>query len=76
MMQRSMSIHLHCRKVAQHARALQPTAAMELLTGQAALEEAPDMLQLNTFPYMVKTVSPEDVLACVAARIQQRASTS
>jgi CheY-like chemotaxis protein len=63
-------------EVAQHARALQPTAAILLLTGQAALEEAPVCYSWIRPRTWSKTASPEDVLARVAASIQQRASTS
>jgi DNA-binding response OmpR family regulator len=58
--------------VARHARALQPTAAILLLTGHATLGDGPDASGLEEFEYMLKTASPEDVLARVATIIRQQ----
>jgi DNA-binding response OmpR family regulator len=63
-------------EVAGQARTLQPAAAILLLTGHAAPEDAPDATRLDAFEYMLKTASPEAVLARVAASIKQRVSTS
>jgi DNA-binding response OmpR family regulator len=62
--------------VAWHARALQPTAAILLLTGHAALDDTPDAAGLDAFPSMLKTASPKDVLAWVVASMEQRTSAS
>ncbi|HET9223431.1 MAG TPA: response regulator [Roseiflexaceae bacterium] len=62
-------------EVAGHARTLQPAPAILLLTGHAAPEDAPDATRLDAFEYILKTASPEDVFARVAASIKQRAST-
>jgi len=63
-------------EVAQHARTLQPTVAILLLTGHAALDDTSNMLQQGAFGYMIKTASPADVLARVAASLAERASTN
>jgi DNA-binding response OmpR family regulator len=52
--------------VAALARTIQPTAAILILTGSSEIEGAPSDLQLDDFPYMLKTASPQDVLARVA----------
>ncbi len=57
--------------VARRARALQPAVAVLLLTGHAALEGAPDTAPLDAFEYILKTASPQDVLARVAASIER-----
>jgi len=56
--------------IARHAQSLQPAPAILLLTGHASLEAASDTPRLETFEYMLKTSSPQDVLARVAAIIQ------
>ena len=58
------------------ARTLQPTVAILLLTGHAALDDTSNMLQQGAFEYMIKTASPADVLARVAASLAERASTN
>jgi DNA-binding response OmpR family regulator len=62
--------------VAQRARALQPTAAILLLTGHANLGDGPDASGVDEFEYLLKTTSPEDVLARVATIIKQRTTSS
>jgi DNA-binding NtrC family response regulator len=55
--------------VAQRARALQPAAAILILTGSSRIEGAPDEPDIEQFDYMLKTASPQDVLERVAAMI-------
>ena len=62
--------------VAQRARTLQPTAAILLLTGHANLGDAPDASGLDEFEYLLKTASPEDVLARVTAITKQQIDSS
>jgi DNA-binding response OmpR family regulator len=63
-------------EVAGYARTLQPAPAILLLTGHAAPEGAPDATRLDAFEYMLKTASPEEVLARVAASVKQSAITT
>jgi len=56
-------------EVARHARTIQPTAAILILTGSSEIAGAPSDLQLDDFPYMLKTASPQDVLARVAVMV-------
>ena len=53
-------------EVARLARTIQPTAAILILTGSSEIAGAPSNLQLDDFTYMLKTASPQDVLARVA----------
>src|SRR3954452_4002257 len=58
--------------VAQRGYELQPEAAIIILTGHGSLESAVEGIHLGIFDYMLKTASPQDVLARVAAAIAQQ----
>jgi DNA-binding NtrC family response regulator len=56
-------------EVAQRGRALQPAAAILILTGSSRIEGAADEPDIEQFDSMLKTASPQDVLERVAAMI-------
>ena len=58
--------------VAQRARELHPDAAIIILTGHGSLDSAVEGIHLGVFDYMLKTASPRDVLARVAAAIEKQ----
>jgi DNA-binding response OmpR family regulator len=60
-------------EVARRARTLQPTAKVLLLTGSSPLEGGVGIEDLAQFDYLLKTVSPQDVLQHVAAILTERA---
>jgi CheY-like chemotaxis protein len=53
--------------VAAHARDVQPTAAVLILTGSSSIEGVPEDPRLDHVPHMLKTASPQEVLERVAA---------
>ena len=57
-------------EIAQHARAHQPDAAIILLTGSHAIGGAPIEGQIGPFACILKTASPQDVLAGVAQALE------
>jgi DNA-binding response OmpR family regulator len=59
-------------EVAQRAQELQPEAAVIILTGHGSLESAIEGVRLNIFDYLLKTTAPQDVLARIAAAIEQQ----
>src|SRR5919205_4045976 len=59
-------------EVAQRARELGSQAAIIVLTGHGSLESAVDGIHLGVFDYMLKTASPRDVLARVAAAVEKQ----
>src|SRR5919206_2367280 len=59
-------------EVARRARDVQPDAAVIILTGHGSLESAIEGMHLGVFDYMLKTASPQEVLARVAAAIEQQ----
>ena len=59
-------------EVARRARDVQPDAAIIILTGHGSLESAIEGMHLGVFDYMLKTASPQEVLARVAAAIEQQ----
>src|SRR5919205_766709 len=59
-------------EVAQRARQLGSQAAIIVLTGHGSLESAVDGIHLGVFDYMLKTASPRDVLARVAAAVEKQ----
>jgi DNA-binding response OmpR family regulator len=61
--------------VAKRTRELQFDTAMIILTGHGSLESAIDGLHLGVFDYMLKTSSPQEVVARVEAAITQRRNT-
>lgn len=61
--------------VAQQARECQPEASIIILTGHGALESGPDNPSSDISDYMLKTASPQEVLARVAATIARRHET-
>ena len=58
--------------VAARARELQPEAAVIILTGHGSLETAIQGMHLGVFDYMLKTSSPQEVLARVTAALDQQ----
>lgn len=56
--------------LAQHARALLPTAIIMIITGQSNLNGAPENLRVSGFEYMLKTASPQEVLERIAALLR------
>src|SRR5918911_2712470 len=58
--------------VAQRAHALQPDAAIIILTGHGSLESAVEGIHLGVFDYLLKTASPKEVLARVTAAIDEQ----
>ena len=58
--------------VAQRARELHPDAAIIILTGHGSLDSAVEGIRLGVFDYLLKTASPRDVLARVAAAIEKQ----
>lgn len=59
-------------EVAQRARERQPQAAIIILTGHGSLESALEGMHLGVFDYLLKTASPQEVLARVEAAITQQ----
>jgi DNA-binding response OmpR family regulator len=59
-------------EIAQRARASQPDAAVLILTGSSELADAVGDSSVHRFETMLKTASPQDVLARVAALIAQQ----
>ncbi|HEX9371520.1 MAG TPA: response regulator transcription factor [Roseiflexaceae bacterium] len=57
--------------VAQRAREVQPETAIIILTGHGSLETALQGMHLGVFDYMLKTSSPQEVLARVTAALEQ-----
>jgi DNA-binding response OmpR family regulator len=58
-------------EVARRAHDIQPEAAVIILTGHGSLESAIEGLHLGVFDYMLKTTAPPDVLARIAAALEQ-----
>jgi DNA-binding response OmpR family regulator len=58
-------------EVAQRARALQPEVALLILTGHGSLESALEGLHLGVVDYLLKTASPQAVVARVTAALAQ-----
>lgn len=58
--------------VAQRARELQPEVAIIMLTGHGSLDSALEGMHIGVFDYLLKTVSPRDVLDRVAAALTQQ----
>src|SRR3954453_11656288 len=58
--------------VAQRGHELQPDAAIIILTGHGSLDSAVEGIHLGIFDYLLKTSSPQQVLARVAAAIAQQ----
>ncbi|MBA3944657.1 MAG: response regulator transcription factor [Herpetosiphonaceae bacterium] len=56
--------------VARRARELQPDAAIIVLTGHGSLDSALEGIHVGVFDYLLKTSSPQDVLARVAAALE------
>jgi DNA-binding response OmpR family regulator len=56
-------------EVARRACVIQPKAAILILTGSTQFEGIPDELAFDPFEYMLKTASPQEVLARVAALV-------
>ncbi|HYF62841.1 MAG TPA: response regulator transcription factor, partial [Herpetosiphonaceae bacterium] len=59
-------------EVAHRARERQPDVAVIILTGHGSLESAIDGLRMGVFDYMLKTTSPQEVIARVGAAIAKR----
>lgn len=59
-------------EVARRAAEVQPAAAIIILTGHGSLESAIESMHLDVFDYMLKTASPPEVLARVAAALDQQ----
>jgi CheY-like chemotaxis protein len=57
---------LNGTEIARGARTIQPTAAILILTGSSGIESVPADPRWDGFPYVLKTASPQDVLARVA----------
>jgi DNA-binding response OmpR family regulator len=58
--------------VAKRAHELQPEAAVIFLTGHGSLESAIQSMRLGVFDYLLKTSSPQEVLARIVAALEQR----
>jgi DNA-binding response OmpR family regulator len=58
--------------VAARARELQPEAAVIILTGHGSLETAIQGMRIGVFDYMLKTSSPQEVLARVTTALEQQ----
>jgi DNA-binding response OmpR family regulator len=58
--------------VAKRAHELQPEAAVIFLTGHGSLESAIQSMHLGVFDYLLKTSSPQEVLARIVAALDQR----
>ena len=58
--------------VARRGVELHPDAKIIILTGHGSLETAIDGLHLGVFDYLLKTASPRDVLARVAAALDEQ----
>jgi ActR/RegA family two-component response regulator len=58
--------------VARRARAIQPAAAILILTGSSSIAGAPEEPGLDRFDVLIKTASPQQVLERVAATIALR----
>jgi DNA-binding response OmpR family regulator len=58
--------------VARHAREYLPEVAIIILTGHGTLETALDGIHLGVFDYLLKTSSPQEVLARVTEAIEQQ----
>lgn len=59
--------------VAKHAREVQPHAAIIILTGHGSLDSALEGIHMGIFDYLLKTASPPEVLARVAAALEAQA---
>ncbi len=59
-------------EVAKRARETQPDAAIIILTGHGSLDSALEGIHVGVFDYLLKTSSPQDVLARVAAALQEQ----
>jgi DNA-binding response OmpR family regulator len=58
--------------VAERAREIQPDSAIIILTGHGSLETAMTGMRLGVFDYMLKTSSPQEVLARVTKALEQQ----
>ena len=56
--------------VAQRVRERYPDAAILILTGHGSLDSAIEGIHLGVFDYMLKTSSPQDVLARVKSALE------
>lgn len=62
-------------EVARRAKEVQPDAAVIILTGHGSLETAIDGIRLNVFDYVLKTTSPQDILARIDAALAKQKHT-
>lgn len=62
-------------EVARRAKEVQPEAAVIILTGHGSLESAIDGIRLDVFDYILKTESPQDIVARVEAALAKRGQT-
>lgn len=58
--------------VAQRAREIQPEASVIILTGHGSLETALQGMHLGIYDYMLKTSSPQEVLARVTMALEEQ----
>jgi len=59
--------------VAKRAREVQPAAAIIILTGHGSLERAVEGIHVGVFDYLLKTASPQAMLARVAVALEAQA---
>jgi DNA-binding response OmpR family regulator len=59
-------------EVAKHARAIQPSVAILILTGSSPIEGSIEDLDFAGFDYMTKTASPQEVLDRVVESLVSR----
>lgn len=59
-------------EVARQAQDVQPDAAVIILTGHGSLESAVDGIHIGIFDYLLKTSSPQQVVARVAAALTRQ----